>query len=51
MKFKNVDAAYDAYLEDLQSEYPFDISEWDHDFSDGFEDWLDVNNIEIEDNK
>ena len=47
MKFKSEDEAYDAYLEHVQLEYPFDISEWNHDFSDGFFDWMDANNVEI----
>lgn len=49
MKFKSEDDAYDAYLEHVQSECPFDITEWDNDFSDGFFDWMDANNVEIDD--
>jgi hypothetical protein len=48
MKFKTEDDAYDAYLEYVQSEMPFDITEWDHDLSDGFYDWMDSNDVEIE---
>lgn len=48
MKFKSEDEAYDAYLEHVQSEMPFDISEWNHDLSDGFFDWMDANGVEIE---
>lgn len=49
MKFKTEDDAFDAYLEYVQSEMPFDISECDSDFSEGFYDWLDVYKVEIED--
>ena len=49
MKFRSEDEAYDAYLEHIQSEMPFDITEWDHDLSEGFFDWMDVNNVEITD--
>ena len=48
MKFKTEDDAYDAYLEHVQSEMPFDITEWDHDLSEGFYDWMDSNGVEIE---
>jgi hypothetical protein len=41
MMFKDEDEAFDAYLEHVQSEMPFDISECNMDFSDGFYDWLD----------
>ena len=49
MKFKNEDEAYDAYLEYVQSECPFDISEWDKDLSDDFYDWLSDNDVEFDD--
>jgi hypothetical protein len=49
MKFKSEDEAYDVYLEHLQSEMPFDISDWNQDFSDGFFDWMDSYNVEITD--
>lgn len=49
MKFRNEDEAYDAYLEHVQSEMPFDISEWDTDLSDGFYDWMDAYRVIIED--
>lgn len=49
MKFKTEDDAFDAYLEEIQSEMPFDISEMNTDFSDGFYDWLADNDVEIED--
>lgn len=48
MKFKNEDDAFDAYLEEVQMNMPFDISESGTDFSDGFYDWMDANNVEIE---
>lgn len=48
MKFKSEDEAFETYLEYVQANMPFDISEWDHDFSEGFYDWLDVNRVVIE---
>lgn len=48
MKFRTEDEAYDAYLEHIQSEMPFDISEWDLDVSAGFYDWMDAYDVEIE---
>lgn len=46
--FKSEDDAYEAYLEYVQENLPFDISEWDRDLSEGFFDWIDDNNVEIE---
>jgi hypothetical protein len=48
MKFKDEDEAYEAYLEYVQSEMPFDINDWERDWSEGFFDWLDNNNVEFE---
>lgn len=57
MKFKDEDEAYEAYLEyvqtvslfwGLRSEMPFDINDWERDWSEGFFDWLDNNNVEFE---
>lgn len=48
MTFKNKDDALDAYLEYVQLHMPFDISESNIDFTDGFYDWMDINNVEIE---
>lgn len=50
MKFKTEDDAFNAYMEHLQEDYPFDISEWDRDFSDGFYDWMDTYEVEIDEN-
>lgn len=49
MKFKTEDDAYDAYLDYVQSESPFDITEWERDLSEGFYDWLIDNSVEFED--
>lgn len=49
MKFQSEDEAYEAYLEHVQSECPFDITEWNKDLSEGFYDWMDANNVEIAD--
>lgn len=49
MKFKNEDEAYDAYMEYCQENFPYDITESNIDFSDGFFDWMDAYNVEIED--
>jgi hypothetical protein len=47
-RFTSEDDAFDAYLEYVQENMPFDITESNMDFSDGFYDWLDVNGHEIE---
>lgn len=46
--FKSEDEAYEAFMEVAQESMPFDISEWDRDWTDDFYDWLSDNDVEIE---
>jgi hypothetical protein len=45
--FKSEDDAFEAYLEECQAHFPYDITESNIDFADGFYDWLSDNEVEI----
>lgn len=48
MRYKTEDEAFDAYMEECQEECGYDITESSYDWANDFSDWLDDNDVVIE---